>query len=120
MARITVQVTMCIQDSQEFGSDDEHMVSRVFYSLAVDGVEKGDFHSDIKQTVGSEIGMIEVYPPVGYNGPLDYQKFRDKIADYYNSLVGPGGSAIGLGPSAKNIRMRNNTIRKPHRFELEV
>lgn len=52
MARIRITFNRCIQDSQEYGSDDEHMVSRVFFNIQVNGEGKGEFTSDIKQTVG--------------------------------------------------------------------
>ena len=56
----------CVQDSQEFGSDDEHMVSRVFFGLEIGGNAYHDLHVDIKQTVGSE---FEGGPPdPGFSG----------------------------------------------------
>ena len=57
MPFLRVNVTKCVQDSREYGSTDEHMVSRVFYSIDVDGVPKGDYYSDIKQVVGWLIAL---------------------------------------------------------------
>jgi len=57
MPFLRVNVTKWVQDSQEYGSTDEHMVSRVFYSIDVDGVPKGDYYSDIKQVVGWLIAL---------------------------------------------------------------
>jgi len=33
MTRVRVTLKKCIQDSQDYGSNDEHMVSRVFLSI---------------------------------------------------------------------------------------
>lgn len=41
------------QDSQELGSDDEHMASRIFFALGVDGERYEGLHADVKQPVGS-------------------------------------------------------------------
>lgn len=40
MPTATVRFHRCIQDSQEYGSDDEHMVSRVSLSLQRPGIER--------------------------------------------------------------------------------
>ena len=37
MPQISVTFHKLIQDSQEFGSDDEHMVSRAFFKIEVEG-----------------------------------------------------------------------------------
>jgi hypothetical protein len=113
-----------IQDSQEFGSDDEHMVSRVFFSLMVDGKEHWGLHSNIKQTLGAdyETGAIEVSPPIGYDGPIDYEIFRQAVEGYYRRLIGSQGKAIRLDPGSTGIRMRNNLFKSPvtvHVFEKE-
>jgi hypothetical protein len=54
MPKFKVTFHEVIQDSQVFGSNDEHMVSRVFFSLEVDGKRPGDFYADLKQAVGNE------------------------------------------------------------------
>jgi len=53
MPEVVVRFTKCQQNSQEAGSDDEHMVSRLFFSIEVDGKQIGAYHADLKQTVGS-------------------------------------------------------------------
>jgi len=35
MSKAKVIFHQCIQDSQEYGSDDEHMVSRIFFILEI-------------------------------------------------------------------------------------
>jgi hypothetical protein len=46
MPEVVVRFTKCQQNSQEAGSDDEHMVSRLFFSIEVDGKQIGAYHAD--------------------------------------------------------------------------
>jgi len=49
MSRIKLNFHECIQDSQEYGSDDEHMVSLIFFSIEVNGEQYEElFHIDLK------------------------------------------------------------------------
>ncbi|MGH9385622.1 MAG: hypothetical protein ACRD2N_15175 [Vicinamibacterales bacterium] len=98
--------TMCVQDSQDYGSDYEHMVSRVFFDLVVNGKRHPGLHADLKQVVGSnyETGDIEVGQPVGYRGPFNHIAFRAAAERYFRSLVGSSGSGIRI-QGASNIRM---------------
>jgi len=118
----TAKITFhkCIQDSQDYGSDDEHMVSRVFFTLEI-GDKKLDLHADIKQAVGSsyETGPIEVSPPKGYKGSFNYEAFRDATEKYYRSLVGSSGRGISI-QGGTNIRMRNNTFIQEKAVVFEV
>lgn len=120
MAKARVTFNRLVQDSQDYGSNDEHMVSRVFFTLEIDGT-KHELYADIKQTVGSsyETGPIEVSKPHGYSGPFSHQEFQRAAEIYYRSLVGSSGSGIRIQGGA-NIRMRNNTFFKQAVFEFEV
>ncbi len=120
MAKARVTFNRLVQDSQDYGSNDEHMVSRVFFTLEIDGT-KHELYADIKQTVGSsyETGPIEVSKPHGYSGPFSHQEFQRAAEIYYSSLVGSSGSGIRIQGGA-NIRMRNNTFVKQAVFEFEV
>jgi hypothetical protein len=71
MATARIIFNRCIQDSQEYGSDNEHMISRVFFTLEIRD-RRIDLHADIKQAVGSsyETGPVEVGMPEGYRGPF--------------------------------------------------
>ena len=120
MPFMCINIKQCVQDSQEYGSTDEHMVSRVFYSIDVDGVSKGDDYSDIKQIVGSAYSSdnMEVSPPHEYRGPYDHNTFSNEIAGYFCKCVNSSGAMISLGTA--NVRMRNNTFVMPYHFQFEV
>lgn len=125
MKQVTVIFHKCIQDSQDFGSDDENMVSRVFFTIEVEGNSYPDLYCDLKQTVGSNFEpgpIIEVTPPprAKYSGPFNYAAFRGAVEKYYRSNVGSSGTGIKIGTGAENIRMHNNTYFKQVRVQFEA
>jgi len=121
MATATLHLKELIQDSQDYGSDDEHMVSRVFFDLEVDGVRHEGLYADVKQPVGSsfESDNLEVSKPVGYKGPFNYEAFRAVVEEYYRRLIGAQGRGIHIEGGA-NIRMSNNRIVTPELAQFEV
>ena len=88
--RVRVKLKRCIQNSQEAGSDDSHMISRVFYEMVVNGNKQGSFYSDITQPVGSEyvVEDLEVTAPNGYKGAFDQARFAKGIRNYYQRIAG--------------------------------
>ncbi len=123
MAKATVFLHRLTQDSQEYGSDDQHMVSRVFFDMELGGRRYDGLYCDVKQTVGSdfESAPLEVSSPVGYRGAFNHRAFQEAIERYYRSLVGSQGRGIRIA-GASNVRMRNNSFIQPTQatFDVEV
>ena len=121
MAHAKVILSSLVQDSQDYGSDDENMVSRAFLDLQVDGTVYEKLYAQIKQPVGGDFETmpLEVSWPVGYKGPLNYEAFRAGIEAYYRSLVGSTGSDIHV-EGGSNIRVKNNRFVSPSSFEFEI
>jgi hypothetical protein len=111
----------CIQDSQEYGSDDEHMVSRVFFDLEVGDTVVEGLHADIKQVAGGsfEADPIEVGSPRGpsYRGPFNHQAFRDAAEEYYRRLVGSRGVVQIVNST---VRMYGSRFTVPMTVQFEV
>lgn len=109
----TIHLRELIQDAQEFGSDDEFMVSRVFFDLEVDTRMFRGLHADLKQVVGSkfEDEAIQVTGPHGYPGPhpVNQKSFQDAVRRYFLRFIGPNAQAFNLGKS-KGVRMMNNSV----------
>jgi hypothetical protein len=121
MAKVKITFQKCIHDSQEYGSNDEYMVSRVFFDIEVDGENKGEFSTDVKQAVGGdyETTPLEVDIPKEYKGPLRYQAFRQAVEDYYRSQVGSSGNGIHI-EGGGNIRMHIDTFIATKIVEFEA
>lgn len=122
MSKAKITFHQCIQDSQEYGSDDEEMVSRVFFTLEIGEDKFEELYADLKQTVGADYdtGPIEVGPPQGYDGPFNHQAFRDFAEKYYRSLVGSQARGIRIGKGASNIRMYGNIFNVEMVCEFEI
>ncbi len=121
MATATITLHKLIQDSQDYGSDDEHMVSRVFFDLTIDGKKYEGLYADVKQPVGGsfESSALEVSSPANYKGPFNHEAFRGIVEQYYRGLVGASGSGIHIS-GGSNIRMRNNTFVRSVTAEFQV
>ncbi len=121
MATAIITFQKLIQDSQDYGSNDEHMISRVFFDMTIEGKTYTSLHADIKQPVGSsfESSALEISSPANYKGPFNHEAFRAIVERYYRSLIGATGSGIHIS-GGSNIRMRNNTFVQPITAGFEV
>ena len=124
MPKVGVHCYRCIQDSQEYGTSTEYMVSRVIFTIHYQGKSSPDMEVLVKQPVGSnyETAALEVFLPPGKKSPLDllpYAPFREQVERYYRRCVGSTASGIRI-PGAKNIRMRDNTFETPYDFEFDA
>jgi hypothetical protein len=113
MGQAKVTFHKCIQDSVDFGSDDEHMVSAVFFDLEMNGEEHPDLCVEIRQLVGG--GPLEVGELSGYSGPINSQALHEAVETYFLELVGPGGSE-----DAQGGRLQNNIFLEDRVVEFEV
>ena len=128
MSKAKIIFYKCIQDSQDYGSDDEHMVSRVFFDLEIGEETFEGLYANIKQAVCGDYdtgpiydtGSIEVSQPFGYEGAFNHHAFRDCAEKFYRSCVGSEGTGIRIGEGAQNIRMRNNVHIKEMVCEFEI
>lgn len=110
-----------IQDSQDLGGDDEHMVSEVLFDLEIAGHTKPGLSCMVKQTVGGsfESEPLEVSRPREADS-LDLEEFRNAVEDYFRGLVGSSGRVLRVGPDASSLRMRNNRFVSSKTVEISV
>lgn len=115
-----------IQDTQDLAASDpnqNHMISRAFFTLEVGGKQYADMSVTLRQPFGTDYAKepIEVEKPSGsYTGNWNHNDFRDAVEDYYRSAIGSGGSGIGLGPGSQNIRMRDNMFGFSKSYDIEI
>jgi|TARA_R110000851_G_scaffold155597_1_gene298112 hypothetical protein len=118
--KIKIIFKKLIQDSQQLGSNDQHMVSRVFFDIESEKVKLNSY-ADVKQSVGSdfESTQLEVSRPHNYEGPFDYFKFQQLVETYYRNLIGSTGTGINISGGG-NIRMSDNIFVQTAVYEIEV
>ncbi len=122
MAKARILFQKCIQNAQELGSNDEFMISRIFFSIQLPDKQIDNIHTDIRQPAGGDFekDALEVGPPQNLKGiTIDYSVFRDLAEKYYRSLIGSTGSGIHIVGSS-NIKMFNNTFNMPMAADIEV
>ncbi len=115
-----VNFASCVQDSEDYGSDDDHIVSRVFFCIWYEGLRHPGLHADIKHAVDADVetDRLEITLPHGYDGPISAEGFRRVVGQYYRLLLGRAGSGIRAGKCG--TRMRDNTFLMPRSFEFPL
>ncbi len=115
-----VNFSSCVHDSVDYGSDDQHIVWRVFFSIWCEGLRYSGLHADIKHPLHGDLETdpLEIALPHGYDGPISPEGFRRATAVYYRTLLGRGGT--GNQSEKGNTRMRDSTFLLPRSFEFPV
>ncbi len=117
MSKLELIFSKCIQDSQEYGSNNEHMISRIFFSI--NGIE---YECNVRQTYGESFSFekepIEVESPDELKKIINYGQFRDEVENYYRQIVGKNGIGIRID-GGTNARMSNNTCIITHKATIE-
>lgn len=108
MEKLKLVFYKCIQDSQEYGSNNEHMVSRIFFSI-----EENKYECNVRQPYGENFSFeenpIEVESPEELKKVINYGQFRNEVEKYFRNLVGNNASMIKITGNS-NVRMKNNTF----------
>lgn len=108
MEKVKLEFSKIIQDSQEYGSDNEHMISRVFFTI-----DDEEFSCTVRQPYGESFSFehnpIEVDPVDNLKDALKYGEYKDAVEKYFRMAVGNQGQMIQIS-GGTNIRMKNNTF----------
>ncbi len=120
MATMRVNFASCVHDSVDYGSDDQYIVSRVFFSIRCEGLLYPGLHADIKHPVDGDFETVpfEITLPHGYDGPISREGFRRAVVQYYRMLVGDDG--VGIHTGNGELRMRDHTFLLPRSFEFPL
>ena len=91
MQNINIYSNKCVHDSQEFGSNNSHIISRVYFNLQVDDKGFSDLSVDISHQ-SSDLFNATNLKIENYCGPqdlssFDYEVLNDSIEYYYRDLM---------------------------------
>lgn len=117
-----IRFTHCITDSQEYGSDSEHMNSKLFFEAARVGdsnriwiVQSGCIvRQDRGESFTFETMPFNVENPPEISGQINYGEFRDAVERYFRLLVGPEGVAVRIGANVTNLRISEQQVFHEH------
>ncbi len=113
-----------IQDVQDYNmavKDDDQMVSRLIFSLDIDGKHYDQLIVEVAQPMGTdyESEPITVAPldQEKYNGPWNHGAFSDAAEEYYRQAL---PKLVCVGPGVQGLRMRDNHLHTKAVFEFDV
>lgn len=120
MAMATVTFRRCIVNSPEYGGDAQHLGSRIYFDLDIDGHEHPNLYADVKQAIGvaADEEFLEVTEPQGYTGPLNLPVFEGLVEFYYRHVIGAQGLLFGTKPS--EMRFIGHVLEQEMRVQFEV
>ncbi len=121
MARGKIVFREILQDSQDIGGDDEHMVSVILFNLELEDRTLKDLRSSIKQTIGTNYAKapLEVEYPPAIVGIVPYDVFRLHAEQYYRDSFGATGRAVNTD-SGGHVIMQNNIIQMNKKVAVDI
>jgi hypothetical protein len=119
MRRAVLELKSLHRDAAELGSDEEVLVSRVFFHLRVSGEAPRRLAADVRQRVREDHAStpLEITRPIDYRGPLNYAAFRRCVEAYYRRLV---SGATGDRSQARALQARDQIIGAPMNFSFDI
>ena len=116
----TVAFRRCIFNSPEFGSDDDHVGSRVFFDLSVGEEAYANLYVDLRQLVreGAEQDPLLITHPANYSGPFNFPVFQGLVEFYYRHAVGGKWGMFGM--RGIGMRLENWTVEQEMLAQFEV
>ena len=120
MATATLTFRRCVMNSPEYGGDEKHLGSRVYFDLDVEGHKHPNLHADIRQPigVGSEAEFLDVTEPYGYAGPLNLPVFQGLVEFYYRHVIGAQG--LTFGARSTDMRFVGYVLEHEMQVQFEV
>jgi len=119
MSKVTIRFYKIIQNYQEIGTNDECMLSRIYFDLEIDSKRYADLYVDVKQVVGEpyETAPLEVGPVQGnYRGPFNHEAFQKEAETYYRETF---KRSIGIGQET-NVVMENNAFHQEKIIKFNI
>jgi hypothetical protein len=119
MRRGILELKSLHRDAAELGSNDDVVVSRVFFHLWVSGEAPRRLAADVRHPVPGDHAAtpLEITRPIDYRGPLNYAAFRRCVEAYYRRLV--DGAPAERSPGGA-LRARDQIIGAPINFSFDI
>ena len=69
----------CVQDAPEYGSDEDWMVSRIFFWIKRPNAAPGDYWADLRSVAGDRFEKMRIPVPADYMGPMAHVDVRQRV-----------------------------------------
>ena len=88
-----------------FEPDERHIDSLIEFDLKIGDVRLRDLNAEVRQLNGTDFQSqpLEVGNVVGYNGPWNYEEFREFCGRYYRDVIGSSGMGVTINRGERNL-----------------
>ena len=104
-----------------FEPDESQIVSLIEFDLKVGDNRLKDLRAEVRQLNGTDFQSqpLEVGNVIGYNGPWNYEEFRDFCERYYRDVIGSSGMGRAIHRGERNL-IERIAIRLNRREEINL
>jgi len=99
----------CIRINTEristFEPDESHIDSLIEFDLKVGDERLRDLNAEVRQLNGTDFQSqpLEVGNVIKYNGPWNYEEFRELCGRYYRDIIGSSGMGLTINRGERNL-----------------
>ena len=104
-----------------FEPDERHIDSLIEFDLKIGDVRLRDLNAEVRQLNGTDFQSqpLEVGNVIGYNGPWNYNEFREFCGRYYRDVIGTSGMGRAIHRGKRNL-IERIAIRLNRRQEINL
>ena len=104
-----------------FAPDESHIGSLIEFDLKIGDERLRDLNAEIRQLNGTDFQSqpLEVGNVIGYNGPWNYEEFREFCGRYYRDVIGSSGMGLTINRGERNL-IERVAIRLYRREEINL
>jgi hypothetical protein len=104
-----------------FEPDESQIDSLIEFDLKIGDEPMRDLRAEVRQLNGTDFQRqpLEVGNVIGYNGPWNYEEFRDFCERYYRDVIGSSGMGYAINRGERNL-IERIAIRLNRREEINL
>lgn len=104
-----------------FEPDESQIDSRIEFDLKIGDERFRDLNAEVRQLNGTDFQSqpLEVGNVIGYNGPWNYEEFREFCERYYRDVIGSSGIGLTINRGERNL-IERVAIRLYRREEIHL
>jgi hypothetical protein len=94
-----------LQRIATFEPDESQIDSLIEFDLTIGDERLRDLSAEVRQLNGTDFQSqpLEVGNIMGYNGPWNYEEFREFCERYYRDVIGSSGMGLSINRGERNL-----------------
>ena len=94
-----------LKRNSTFQPDDNCIDSLIEFDLKIGDERLRDLNAEVRQLNGTDFHSqpLEVGNIMGYNGPWNYEEFRELCERYYRDVIGSSGVGLSINRGERNL-----------------